>query len=399
MSLLHEITWAAKQPLDFASAMLVRMLAPCFRNARESGENPWVIGGHRGRLRADNAGELHRYLLAEKKQDILWIANAPLAKTLRAQGIPVLERNTWKARLAILRAPVLIYSHGEDDLDQYAIFWRRKLGFRVHLNHCMNHLKAGQFFRTDIQKFNPIQMAIFKWTMIDFDLLPASSHLEKHNFELSMPHKKNQIVVGGGAHIDGVLRDSKVDHDGRILWFPTFRDTKEEANALADTIAQVVHDSKLTEWLLQEQRILYICHHINSKSSAVPLTLSEDSPIRFCTPATLGEHLARAELFISDYSGILADWLATDRAVLHFPFDIQTYLQSRRLYVNYLDFAYGPLAMSSEELVEILSQGSWKSLDSFQAIRAQWKDKFFPYSNPVYAEKTYQTICLHHKAT
>jgi len=394
MRLFSELAWALRQPLDLAGALLLRCLAACFTKDRNSGQYPWVIGGHRGRMHTDNAGELHDYILAQGSPAILWIANAPLAKTLAAQGIPVLVRASWRARLAIFRAPVIIYSHGEDDVDPYAIFWRKCLGLRVHLNHCMNHLKAGQFYRKDIESFGWFHRAFFRWTMVDFDLLPASSELEKHHFELSLPHHKERIVVGGGAHIDGFLRMRATVSDRSILWFPTFRDTPQEAKALDDVVTLVYSDLKLRAWLQREHRILYICRHINSAGLTTQGNSAEDS-IQFCPPPTLLGHMAKAELFISDYSGLTADWLVFQRPAVFFAFDLDTYRQSRRFYIPYENFQYGPRPQTVGDLVNVLTQGTWLDMSPWAERRAQLYSSMFPSTEPNYCARTLQTIQNH----
>jgi hypothetical protein len=367
-----------------------------FANARKNRANPWVIGGHRGRLHADNAGEFHDFLRLQTEQPIVWIANAPLAYQMQKQGMHVLVRNTWKARLAILRASVQIYSHGEDDIDQYAILWRKRLGLRVHLNHCMNHIKAGQMYRKDIESFGLVRKALFRFTMIDFDLLPASSELEKAHFALSLPHLRDHIVVGGGAHIDGIMRIAQEPTDRRILWFPTFRDTPTEKKNLDRIIAEVAADERLHAWLQSENRVLYICHHINS-GTAQPIDVmnQSSSSIRFCSPATLTLQLSKAELFISDYSGIVADWIITERPIVLFAFDLETYLKSRSLYIPYEQLAYGPIVKDSAQLIETLISNSWQNQNSFHERREHWKSLMFPLAKPRYAERTYETICKH----
>jgi len=396
LTFLQEIRWLLAQPFDLASALLVRLLSPFFAPIRRSAQYPWVIGGHRGRMRADNCGELHQYLCTQTKQPALWVANSTVATKLRNQGFACIDRNTWKSRLAILRAPVVVYSHGEDDIDQFALLWRKKIGLRVHLNHSMNHIKAGQFLRADVKNYGWLHLKIFTWTMEDFDLLLASSDLEKKHFDLSMPHQKERIKVGGGAHLDGVIRRSKTPHDRRILWFPTFRDTRAEAQELNATIAQIAQSVELQQWLEREDRHLYICHHINSVGSAFACTQdSAHTRIHMCSPASLDEHLAKSELFISDYSGILIDWLLQDRPVLFFPFDISTYLEHRMLYIPYEDLHYGPLVSTADQFITQLIQGTWQDLTPWKNRREKWKELMFPLRDEGYAARTHKSIQEH----
>lgn len=386
-----EIAWALWQPLDLVSALLVRCLAPLFRGARVSRRYPWVMGGHRGRLRADNAGDLHRYLLSQTQQASVWIANAPLARQLRAQGIAAIDRNTWKARMAILRAPVLIYSHGEDDLDQYALLWRKKLGFRVHLNHSMNFLKAGQWYRKDVDSMGWLRRKVFGFLMVDFDALLACSELERQNFRLSFPHLTTQIHLGGGAHIDTVLARRQIATSRRILWFPTFRDTRLEAEQLSRIVAEVTQSTLLQEWLRSEEYTLVICHHINSTPHAQS---AHSIPcIEWVSPAQLDLELGRCCAFISDYSGILIDWLALGRPTLFFPFDLDSYQRTRRFYVHYPEWHFGPMAQTPQEMIELLRSNTWRDLQQWETRRRSFLHQAFPSQEPEYAKHGYMEIC------
>jgi hypothetical protein len=349
-------------------------------------------------MHADNSGTLHDHIRLHTTQPIIWIANEPLASELRKQGIQVLVRNSLAARLAIFRAPVLIYSHGEDDLDQYAILWRNKLGYRVYLAHCLAHVKAGQFYTMGLEKLGFLRMAIFRWTMVDFDLLPASSELEKKHFALTLPHRQHCTHVGGGAHLDNFLRAAQVPTDGRIVWFPTFRDTLAEAKNLNLVIQSVISDPKILDWLQTTGRTLYVCHHINSQnhSSVIRLPQGAENHIRFCSPTTIPELLSKSDLFISDYSGLTADWLIMDRPAVFFPFDIDSYLKTRRIFIPYPEYHYGPWVKSAQELVDTLVSGKWMDLMPWQEKREHWKDLMFPHREPVYSRETLETIRSRH---
>ena len=280
-----------------------------------------------------------------------------------------LERNTWKARIATLKAPVLIYSHGEDDLDQYALLWRGRLGLRVFVNHCMNHLISGQWYMPGIEKMNFLHRKIYGWIMVNFDALLASSPLEADNFALALPHLKEQIQLGGGAHIDDFINMRTHKTQKRILWFPTFREGSVESQHLQNTLQEVVQNSKLLAWLQHSQRTLVICHHINAKLSQK----SSNSQIEFIAPSQLDKELPRAELFISDYSGLLADWLILDRPAMFFTFDLESYLQTRKFYLNYPDFVYGPWVQNSTDFIESLLSESWLELEKWQDRRLHWQ--------------------------
>src|SRR5699024_753280 len=193
-------------------------LSLAFRNA----QRPWVISGHRGRIYADNSAAVHAELLRQK-QPVFWISdNDDVTATLRAKGAPVLKRNSLRARWAMLTAPVLIHSHGESDIDLFQILLRRVLGLRVHVNHCMNHVKAGDFHSPVYVELRGLRKWFYEWLVTDFDVLLASSESEKANFTLAYPKNADKIRLGGGAHMDRFLQlKASGERRREIVYFPT----------------------------------------------------------------------------------------------------------------------------------------------------------------------------------
>jgi hypothetical protein len=340
---------------------------------------PWVIGGHRGRLYADNSAELHQYMVQHTQQPIIWIGNKKVVKELRQKGFAALRRNSLAARKAILNAPVLLYSHGEDDLDLLMIFARKRVrGIRIYLNHSMNFIKAGQFMRPKLR---------FPWLVTQFDYLLACSPAEKLNFDKSFPHCTKKILPeGGGAHIDKILRAREVPQKNLIVWFPTFRENLVEQGQANDLVRRVCDSTELKNYLEKEKLELAVVGHINAGSAATH------------GPGELLPLLAQARCFISDYSGTLIDWLLFERPVVFFPFDQKEYLKTRRLYTQLEDLSYGPLVRTPEDFLEVLTSGVWQDMEPWQGRRKYWTERVFPNPHYGFAQRCYEKICEIKKA-
>src|SRR5690606_10153017 len=138
----------------------------------------WVIGGHRGRLYADNSSEVERAARAQKRH-IVWIANSPLAESLRAHGVVALPRHSWAARRAISTAQVLIYSHGEDDLDLLMLLLRGRSALRVYLGHSLSLLKAGGVLDPIMARGGQILGSARRFLMTDCEVILAASEAER----------------------------------------------------------------------------------------------------------------------------------------------------------------------------------------------------------------------------
>jgi hypothetical protein len=353
-------------------------------------DQPWVVGGHRGRLVEDNAGELLHWVRDHTGQPLIWIANPVLAAELRNQGIAALDRDTWAARLAILKAPVLIYSHGNDDLDSTMHAWQWLTGLRVYLNHSMNVYKAGNAWTPEYKTAGPLKRWFLRRTMTDFDLLLASSSHERDQFALAFPHRIDRLrPAGGGAHLDSWFRLAATPSDRSIYWFPTHRDDDSGRQALTTTIAALTSNPELKAWLESENRAFRIGAHINTGS--VPVELQ--APFEWRDMSTLKADLARADVFISDYSGLVANFMVFDRPEILFVFDRQEYLRNRLLYASVEDIATGPVVESIDQLVVALTTGEWHDTDRSRERRAQWRERLFVHETPIYAGQTYRAIC------
>ncbi len=371
-------------------AMLTLPLLWLWCRPRRGDHQPWVLGGHRGRLVEDNAGELLHWMHAHTAQPVVWIADPEVVEQVRAAGMSALVRNSLHARIAILKAPVVVYSHGNDDLDAIMHLWQWLTGPRVYLNHSLNVYKAGNAHTPEYLAAGPLKRWGLRRTMTDFDHLLASSPHEREQFALAFPHRADRLrPSGGGAHLDGWFRLAATPSDGSIYWFPTHRDTDRGRQELRRVIDEVIDDPALRHWLLATGRTFRIGAHINTGACERPVK----APFEWRDMTTLKDDLARADLFITDYSGLVANFMVFDRPEMLFVFDRQEYLANRLLYADIDDIATGPVVESTTALVDALTTEHWRDSEPARARRAQWRERLFVHQQPVYARHTYLAIC------
>lgn len=289
----------------------------------------------------------------------MWVANPTLARQLRAEGLSALDRHSLKARIAISTAGLLIYSHGEDDLDLLLILLRKRTAPRVYLDHCMCSLKAGGMTDpTLLSAAWPIR-SVRTWLLTRWDYVLCASEEVRQNFRQCYPMNPlspDRARLGGGAHLDEWQKGLQSEEKRQIYWFPTFRETPRGRSQLHAVIETVTQDARLRDWLERNSYRLLIGTHVNAEEA--PLNLSEPfslSPLR-----SLTEDARQSELLISDYSGIVYDFLLLERPQILFAFDLHDYTKRRHLFGKYEDRDFALHPRTPEELVQVIVSEAWR---------------------------------------
>jgi CDP-glycerol glycerophosphotransferase (TagB/SpsB family) len=206
----------------------------------------------------------------------------------------------------------------------------------------------------------------------------------------SFPGAGSHILVGGGAHLDAFMRARNETPTRSLAYFPTFRETSDGKRGLDNVIRALAANTRLRRWLAREDFHFYILGHVNSGSGHVHD--AGDERIHFPAAGEIGEVILRSSALISDYSGVICDYLALDRPTVFFPFDAETYLRTRGLYVDYDQLVFGHRVNDVEALVDLIVSGEYSNEAAFASRRAHWRREFFPTLEAGYAQRTLATI-------
>lgn len=357
-----------------------------FAGRREG--HSWVMSGHRGRIRSDSVGALFHYIRTQTDQPVVWLAN-------EVDDTNSVVRNSWNARLAIARAPVLIYSHGEDDLDLCLALCRRLLGYRINLGHGANLVKRGSMHPQVLKGVDVWRRKIRPLVATDYELLPCQSDLEKSFWDANCPTKADRhVVIGASARLDPILQYAESIPRQRIVWFPTFRDTPEARRTLIQTIGTVIAHPDLSPFLIREEFVLDIGVHVNNRADFAHIV---DLPARISLfdADELLNRLADAQVLITDYSSVVIDWLLFDRPAVFFAFDLPAYERTRGLHLPYDSYVYGRCATTPDELVQVLIEKRWLDCAEDRVRRKQLKDQFLGHIADGQAALCYSAIRSH----
>jgi CDP-glycerol glycerophosphotransferase (TagB/SpsB family) len=101
--------------------------------------------------------------------------------------------------------------------------------------------------------------------------------------------------------------------------------------------------------------------------------------------------MSKADILITDYSGVYFDFLLLDRPIIFTPFDIHDYINNdRELYYNYDEVTPGPKARNWTELLRLLELATIK--DDWKSQRAAVRDQFHQYTDNKSSERVFQMV-------
>ena len=90
----------------------------------------------------------------------------------------------------------------------------------------------------------------------------------------------------------------------------------------------------------------------------------------------VNEILITSDILITDYSSVIFEFSILERPIIMYASDKAEYMEERDFYYEYESFVPGPIATTTEEVVNIIKNGDW-DLDKVK----RFKNKFFKYSD------------------
>src|SRR5690606_6636438 len=156
---------------------------------------------------------------------------------------------------------------------------------------------------------------------------------------------------------------------------------------LRQQVATVTSSTELRTWLETHQYSMLIGAHINDQKASLSL-----KPPFFDAPlGTLVQDIAESELLISDYSGVIFDFLILERPQIHFCFDEESYRKKRSLFLEPQSLDFALYAKTPAELVEAVTSEKWRTGELSQAAR-RFRNSHLPPHNKSYAAVSVKAI-------
>lgn len=147
------------------------------------------------------------------------------------------------------------------------------------------------------------------------------------------------------------LRNKKV-----ITFAPTFRGNGQQS---AHYPMEVLDLEKLYNELKDEYVFLFKIHPFVKNDFNIPYQY-KDFFYDFSLYREINDLLFVTDLLITDYSSVCFEFALLKKPMIFFAFDVEEYVQTRDFYFEYTSFIPGPLARSTDEIINTIKQGNYK---------------------------------------
>jgi len=360
----------------------------------------WVFGAWFGDRYSDNPKWLFEYVSASVPNiRAIWLSrDKRLVRSLRERGIESYYSYSIKGYWYSARALVGIVCQGLTDINRFVT-----PPFLVNTWHgtpikkVLKDDKGARYAKSKIQKLLP-----FFENLNRYQLVTAESEIEAEILKRSF--SSAVVEVSGQPRNDVLVKcetfdDSTQEQEGsyapkRILYLPTHR-MEGKSRTFSQLAAEFANLDPLLRHLNALLLIkLHYCHQDEAKELAQKLSGSKN--VRVLLDEELGGDvyplLASCDILITDYSSVYVDFLLTERPIIFYCFDLQTYMAvDRGFNFDYNEVTPGPKCFNLDEVADWI-QRFLEDDSPYKRERKELKDKFHRWHDGLNSKRVSETI-------
>lgn len=302
----------------------------------------WVFGSGSGHSFSDNAKYLFLYSIQQKDVKCYWISkDKNLVEDLRQKGYPTCYAYSLKGVYLCIFSRVYIYDGRASGIN----FWTSLGAYHVNLWHGAPlkkldrdvQLKTSVFYlghHGNYFKKLSIKYQTPEWFIIPDLMIATSEKVELYlksafgtDHVVSVGYPRNDIIVNSILYNDEEpIVKSK--YDKIILYTPTFRDSNTENREI------LVDWTVLNNLMIEQNAMFWVKLHRHDNSLAIKQAYSHIKVLE--NDIDVYPMFKKIDLLITDYSSIFFDFLLTNKPILFYPYDKESYLNNDRpLYDDY----------------------------------------------------------------
>jgi CDP-ribitol ribitolphosphotransferase len=141
-----------------------------------------------------------------------------------------------------------------------------------------------------------------------------------------------------------------------ITFAPTFRGNGQQS---AHYPMEVLNLEKLYNELKDEYVFLFKIHPFVKNEFSIPYQYS-DFFYDFSSYREINDLLFITDILITDYSSVCFEYALLNKPMIFFAYDVEEYVRTRDFYYDYHSFIPGPLAKTTERMIDIIQQEDFK---------------------------------------
>jgi len=141
-----------------------------------------------------------------------------------------------------------------------------------------------------------------------------------------------------------------------ITFAPTFRGNGQQS---AHYPMEVLNLEKLYNELKDEYVFLFKIHPFVKNEFSIPYQYS-DFFYDFSSYREINDLLFITDILITDYSSVCFEYALLNKPMIFFAYDVEEYVRTRDFYYDYHSFIPGPLAKTTERMIDIIQKEDFK---------------------------------------
>ena len=366
-----------------------------------------LLGGMNGKYFGDNSAHLYEWLLANRPNlTPVWSTRSDkVFKFLNDQGKPVIKTWSFRAIFLLARANAACFTNSLTDFTPSAKIIRKDCKV-FYLTHDIapkrsRHARVGHAVSRGMLRRSESEKKIVSF------YISSSPFITKCRSEaLGVP--VDQFRVTGFPRTD-VLWQSRtkqfqkntfmvnaLEVDKVILYAPTWRSGRYPTDLLPFSEALICD---LVEFLAAKKAVLVLRCHKNDLAfpevrERLDLLISLSDRIIDGTHSRFGDVndlLPEVDVLVSDYSGIVHDFLLLDRPIVLVPYDRASFEQANGFFYDYDEMAPGDVAVTGEQFLTALDL-AFESPNHHQGKRQRLCDLVFDYQDDHACERVSNLI-------
>jgi len=361
----------------------------------------WLFGSGSGHSFSDNAKYLFLYSSSKSDVKCYWISkNNQIVKKLIDDGYDACYAYSLRGLWLSIISNVYIYDGRANGINFWTSFgvyhinlWHgsplKKLDRDINLVHSDFFIGYhGKF----LKKYH-VRFKIPEWFIVPDLMISTSKKVECYlksafgtNHVISKGYPRNDVILAVGL-CQGSVLNYKDKYEKIILYAPTFRDTNTENREL------LIDFGRLNNLLVKNNAALLVKLHRHDKSVVLDKEYTNINILD--NNIDVYPIFKDVDLLITDYSSIFFDFLLTDKPILFYPYDKESYLSNDRpMYDDYDSVTPGYKVLEFSELYVKLELffNNPTSLKEGGVDYNKTKDLYHKYKDAKGSERTYKYI-------